>query len=59
MFPAYYKECFHEWSELNGKKPSSSRDVVNKIIWNNKFLCIEKMSLYRKDLIDLDFFENR
>ena len=53
----YYKECFDAWSELNGKKPSSSQDVVNEIIWNNKFFCIEKMSLYRKDLIDLGFLK--
>ena len=57
QFPAYYKECFDVWSELNGKKPSSSQDVVNEIIWNNKFFCIEKMSLYRKDLIDLGFLK--
>ena len=57
QFPAYYKECFDAWSELNGKKPSSSQDVVNEIIWNNKFFCIEKMSLYRKDLIDLGFLK--
>ena len=30
---------------------------MNEIIWNNKFFCIEKMSLYRKDLIDLGFLK--
>ena len=55
QLPAYYKECLDAWSELNGKKPSSSQDALNEIIWNNKFLCIGKMSLYRKDLIELGF----
>ena len=39
----------------SGKKPSSSQEVLNEIIWNNKFLCVEKRSVYRKDLIDLGF----
>ena len=55
QLPAYYKECLDAWSDLNGKKPSSSQEVLNEIIWNNKFLCVEKRSVYRKDLIDLGF----
>ena len=35
QFPAYYKEWFDTWSELNGKKASSSRGVVNE---NNKLM---------------------
>ena len=53
--PAYYKECLEAWSDLNGKKPSSSQEVLNEIIWNNKFICLDKRSTYRKDLIDLGF----
>lgn len=51
--PAYYKECLDAWSELNRKTPSSSHEVINEIIWNNRFLCIDKMSIYRDDMIKL------
>ena len=50
---AYYKECLDAWSELNRTMPSSSHEVINEIIWNNKFLCIDKMSIYRDDMIKL------
>ena len=35
--PAYYKEYRDAWSDLNGKNPSSLQEVLNEIIWNNKF----------------------
>ena len=34
--PAYCKECLDAWSELNNIMPSSSHEVVNETIWNNK-----------------------
>ena len=55
--PAYYKECLDAWSELNRKTPSSSHEVINEIIWNNRFLCIDKMSIYRDDMIKLGFLK--
>jgi len=54
--PAYYKECLDAWSELSRKTPSSSHEEINEIIWNNSFLCIDKMSIYRDDMIKLRFF---
>ena len=51
--PAYYKECLDAWSELNKITPSSSHEVVNEIIWNNRFLCIDKVSMYRSDIVNL------
>ena len=42
--PAYYKECLDAWSELNRKTPSSSHEVINEIIWNNRFVCIDLFS---------------
>ena len=55
QLPVYYKECLDEWSDLNGKKPTSPQDVLNEIIWNNKFTCVDKRSMHRKDIIDLGF----
>ena len=41
--PAYYKECFDAWPEVNGKTTScSDEEIINEIIWNNKFLCYNK-----------------
>jgi len=47
--PNYYKESLNAWSELNGITPGSSLEVIiNEIIWKNKFLCIDEMSVYRE-----------
>ena len=51
--PAYYKECLDAWSEINNITPSSFHEVVDEVIWNNRFLCIEKMSMYRSDIVNL------
>ena len=50
--PAYYKECLDAWSEINNITPSSFHEVVNEIIWNNRFLCLEKMSMYRSYIVN-------
>ena len=55
--PSYYKECLDAWSELNRKTPNSSHEVINEIIWNNRLLCIDKMSIYRDDMIKLGFLK--
>ena len=55
--PAYYKECFDAWSELNGKTPSCYKEIINEIIWNNKFLCYDKKSIYRRDIVNLGFMK--
>ena len=54
--PAYYKECLDAWFELNRITPSSTHEVINEIIWN-RFLCIDKMSIYRGDMIKLRFLK--
>ena len=46
--PTYYKECFDAWSEVNGKTPSCYKEIINEIIWNNKFLCYDKKSMHRR-----------
>ena len=55
--PAYYKECFDAWSELNGKTPSCYKEIINEIIWNNKFICYDKKSIYRRDIVNLGFMK--
>lgn len=53
QFPKYYKECFDAWSGLNSRTPVSFNDVMNEIIWNNRFILIDKKSVYRSDLVHL------
>ena len=53
--PEFYKECFDSWSEVNGKTPSCYEETINEIIWNNKFLCYDKKSMYRRDIVNLSF----
>ena len=47
--PAFYKECFDAWSELNEKTPSCYKEIINEIVWYIKFLCYNKKSMYRRD----------
>ena len=53
QLPKYYKECFDAWSALNSSTPVTFNDIMNEIIWNNKFICIDKKSVYRNDLVNL------
>jgi len=53
QFPKCYKECFDAWSGLNSSTPVTFNDIMNEIIWNNKFICIDKKSVCRNDLVNL------
>ena len=51
QFPKYY--CFDAWSGLNSTTPVTFNDVMNEIIWKNRLICIDKKSVYRRDLFNL------
>ena len=51
MLPPFYQQCFDAWSDLNNKVPLSFQDIVNEIIWNNEFLCVDRKSVFRRDLL--------
>ena len=53
--PAFYRQCLVAWSELNAREPSSVHEIVNQVIWNNMFLCVDKKSVYRRDIADQGF----
>lgn len=53
QFPKYYKACFDAWSVLNSRMPVTFNDVMNEIIWNDKFICIDNKPVYRSDLVNL------
>ena len=50
----FYKECIQIWSSLNENNPSTTKDVVNQILWNNRFICIGKNSVYRRRISSAD-----
>ena len=53
MLPLFYKQCSDAWSDLNNKVPLSFQEIVNEIIWNNKFLCADKKSVFGTDLFSI------
>ena len=53
QFPKYHKECFDTWSGLNSRTPVTLNDIMNEIIWNNRFICIDKKSVCRCYLVNL------
>ena len=53
--PAFYKQCIVAWSELNEREPSSIHEITNQVIWNNKFLSVDKKSVYRRDIANQGF----
>ena len=50
--PDFYKECLDAWSELNQIKVVSYEDVVNQIIWNNKYILSGSKSSFIRYLVD-------
>ena len=44
----FYKERIQIWSSLNENNPSTTKDVANQILWNNRFICIGKNSVYSR-----------
>ena len=53
MLLPFYKQCYDTWSDLNNKVPLSFQEIVNETIWNNKFLCADKKSVFGKDLFSI------
>ena len=45
--PPFYKQCFDAWSDV----PLSFQEIANEIIWSNKFLSVDKKSVFRRELL--------
>ena len=50
--PDFYKECALTWSSLNEYSPSSLSDIVNQVLRNNRFICVDTRSVYNAKLFD-------
>ena len=42
-------------SPVGGRLVSCYREIMNELIWNNQFLCQDKKSMYRRDVVNLGF----
>ena len=51
--PDYYRECLTTWTKLTASTVSSLDEIVNQIIWNNKFICIGQNSVFNRKLFSL------
>ena len=49
----FYKECVLTWSSLNKYNPSSLPDIVNQVVWSNRFICVDSRSVYNAKLFDV------
>ena len=48
--PVFYKECLDAWSVLNQSLVLSYEDVVHQVIWNNKNITVQGLSLFETRL---------
>ena len=46
--PAFYKNCLNAWSSLNVSPVHTYRDVVHQVIWNNKNITVQQLSVFEK-----------
>ena len=44
--PAFYHEIITFWQDVIASNPKSKNDVLEQIVWNNKFIKSDKKSMY-------------
>ena len=42
--PPFYKTMLHAWQEIREIVPIENPDIKDEIIWNNKFITVNKIS---------------
>jgi hypothetical protein len=50
--PAFYKNVLAVWQELNSKDPIDAKEIQHEILWNNRFIRINGMSMYYKTWVN-------
>ena len=50
----FYKDVFLIWQTMNHHIPQTKEQILEQIIWNNKFIKIEGLSLITKNGITLE-----
>ena len=44
--PTFYGKVIFCWQELNSETPKEKREIINQIIWNNRFIKIHNASVF-------------
>ena len=44
--PEFYKQIIHHWQETVSTTPHSKTEILSQILWNNKFITIDKKMVY-------------
>lgn len=44
--PPFYKEALKIWAKLNAFNPTTTDHILNQCVWNNKYILIEKKTVY-------------
>ena len=44
--PSFYKDIISHWQELINATPTTKKDVLDQIVWNNRFIKVNKTSVY-------------
>ena len=44
--PTFYRDVISHWQELNNAVPTTKNDVLDQIVWNNRFIKINMASVY-------------
>lgn len=45
-FPSFYNDIISHWQELINASPTTKEDVLDQIVWNNRFIKVNKTSVY-------------
>ena len=48
--------CANVWTSARRFDPNSPEVIAREIIWNNKFICIDKKPIYNQHLLDMGLF---
>jgi hypothetical protein len=48
--PDFYKECLEAWSLIKRNDPTSVREIIEQSLWNNRFILIDKKSVFNQCL---------
>ena len=44
--PLFYKNIISHWQELINATPTRKKDILDQIVWNNRFIKVNKTSVY-------------
>ena len=50
QIPHFYVEILKTWFNLNCVKPNAGYEICKQVIWNNRFLMVDNMTVFYKKL---------